>query len=137
MKVRMSDDVRAYLRDEAKYLRQRSPAAARALTAAMRKARQNLANFSELGFAKEGLPVPGMRRLIVGNYLLDYEISGDAVLVLAIGMAAKSRRTSPSTTILISNAVIEPLSRQRGRVEGGGRGSAKFRIPVADGLRWP
>ncbi len=96
MKVRMSDDVRAYLRDEAKYLRQRSPAAARALTAAMRKARQNLANFSELGFAKEGLPVPGMRRLIVGNYLLDYEISGDAVLVLAI---RHGRQKPPDITL--------------------------------------
>src|SRR5271157_4192879 len=84
MKVRMSDDSRAYLRDEAKYLRKRSPAAARALSAAMRKARENLANFGELGFAKEGLPIPGMRRLIVGNYLLDYEISGDVILVVAI-----------------------------------------------------
>ncbi len=65
MKVRMSDDARAYLRDEAKYLRKRSPAAARAVSAAMRKARENLAHFGDLGFAKEGLPIPGMRRLIV------------------------------------------------------------------------
>src|SRR5271166_1851306 len=70
MKVRMSYDARAYLRDEAKYLRKRSPAAARTLTAVMKKARENLANFGELGFTKEGLPIPGMRRLIVGNYLL-------------------------------------------------------------------
>ncbi|HKI13551.1 MAG TPA: type II toxin-antitoxin system RelE/ParE family toxin [Roseiarcus sp.] len=80
----MSDDARAYLRDEAKYLRKRSPAAARAVSAAMRKARENLARFGELGLAKEGLPIPGMRRLIVGNYLLDYEISGDVILVVAI-----------------------------------------------------
>ena len=57
----MSDDARTYLRDEAKYLRKRSPAAAKALMAAMRKARENLAAFGELGFAKEGLPIPGMR----------------------------------------------------------------------------
>lgn len=84
MKVRMSDDARAYLRDEAKYLRKRSPAAARALSAAMRKARENLAHFGELGFTKEGLPIRGMRRLIIGNYLLDCEISDDVILVVAI-----------------------------------------------------
>jgi hypothetical protein len=43
MKVRMSDDARAYLRNEAKYLRERSPAAANALATAMRKARDDLA----------------------------------------------------------------------------------------------
>jgi plasmid stabilization system protein ParE len=58
--------------------------AAKALTAVMRKARENLATFGELGFAKEGLPIPGMRRLIVGNYLLDYEISDGVILVVAI-----------------------------------------------------
>ena len=84
MKVRMSDDARAYLRDEAKYLRKRSPAAARALSAAMRKARENLAHFGELEIAKEGLPIRGMRRLIIGNYLLDCEISDDVILVVAI-----------------------------------------------------
>jgi len=92
MKVRMSYDARAYLRDEAKYLRKRSPAAASALTAVMKKARENLANFGELGFTKEGLPIPGMRRLIVGNYLLDYEISRDVVLVVAI---RHGRQTPP------------------------------------------
>jgi plasmid stabilization system protein ParE len=84
MKVRMSDDARSYLRNEAKYLRKHSPAAAKALTDAMRKARENLTTFGELGFAKEGLPIPGMRRLIVENYLLDYEIVADVILVVTI-----------------------------------------------------
>ena len=92
----MSDDARTYLRDEAKYLRKRSPAAAKALMAAMRKARENLAAFGELGFAKEGLPIPGMRRVIVGNYLLDYEISGDVVLVVAI---RHGRQMPPDMTL--------------------------------------
>jgi plasmid stabilization system protein ParE len=71
----MSANARAYLRDEAKYLRQRSP---------------------ELGFATDGLPIPGMRRLIVGNYLLDYEISGEVVLVVAI----RHGRQTPSELTL-------------------------------------
>ncbi len=58
MKVRMSEDARAYLRDEAKYLWKRSPSAAKALTDAIRKARENLANFVKLGFVKEALPMP-------------------------------------------------------------------------------
>ena len=92
----MSDDARTCLRDEAKYLRKRSPAAAKALTVSMRKARENLATFSELGFAKEGLPIPGMRRVIVGNYLLDYEISGDVVHLVAI---RHGRQMPPEMTV--------------------------------------
>lgn len=50
----------------------------------MNEARANLANFPELGLGSERLPVPGARRLIVGDYVLDYECSNDLVTVLAI-----------------------------------------------------
>jgi hypothetical protein len=37
-----------------------------------------------MGFEKSGLPVPGVRSLVVGTYVLDYEIAGNDLLILAI-----------------------------------------------------
>jgi plasmid stabilization system protein ParE len=76
-KVRLSANARSYLIREAKYLRDRSPAAAAAFVARMRHARQLLANFPELGTGKKGLPHSDMRCLVVGDYLMDYRIRGD------------------------------------------------------------
>jgi len=42
----------------------------------MTEARRNLARFPELGLESERLPVPGSRRLVIGDYLLDYEVIG-------------------------------------------------------------
>ena len=50
----------------------------------MQKARENLATFGEFESPRKGCRSPGMRRLIVGNYLLDYEISGDVIFVVAV-----------------------------------------------------
>lgn len=37
-----------------------------------------------MGFEKEGLPVSGSRSLVVGNYVLDYDLHGEGVYVTAI-----------------------------------------------------
>lgn len=37
-----------------------------------------------MGFQKGGLPIPGARSLVVDTYILDYEITGDALLIMAI-----------------------------------------------------
>jgi hypothetical protein len=50
----------------------------------MREARDNLRRFPLMGFQKGGLPVPGMRSLVVDTYILDYEVNGDELLIAAI-----------------------------------------------------
>jgi plasmid stabilization system protein ParE len=72
------------------------PRRGQALTAAMRKARETLATFDEIGRAVEGLPIPGMRRFVVGNYLLDYEISDHLILVVSIW---RGRRKPPELKV--------------------------------------
>jgi len=84
VKVLLSSSARAYLRKEAQYLRQRSRPAAEAFLARMREARINLQRFPQMGFQKAGLPIPGMRSLIVDAYIIDYEVSADTVLILAV-----------------------------------------------------
>lgn len=84
MRVRLSRAASRFLRDEARYLRDRSPAAAARLLERMGEARRLLADFPSLGsLAEEGL-VPGTRRLVVGDYVLFYEVSGVTVAILAI-----------------------------------------------------
>jgi len=71
VKVRMAGPAKAYLRKEANYLRQYSPRAADAFLQRMREARDNLRRFPLMGFQKGGLPIPGMRSLVVDTYILD------------------------------------------------------------------
>ena len=37
-----------------------------------------------MGFEKAGLPVPGIRSLVVDTYIIDYEISNDTIFIVAI-----------------------------------------------------
>lgn len=83
-KVRLSAQAADYLRAEAHYLRQHSRRAAEAFVMRMQEARANLARFPDIGLGSGRLPVPGARRLIVGDYVLDYELSDDIITVLAI-----------------------------------------------------
>ncbi len=83
-KVRMAGPAKAYLRKEAAYLRQYSPQAAEAFLQRLREAREHLRRFPLMGFEKSGLPIPGVRSLVVGAYVIDYEITGDDLLILAI-----------------------------------------------------
>ncbi len=83
-RVRLAGPARSFLRKEANYLRQYSPQAAEAFLQRMREAREHLHRFPLMGFEKSGLPVPGVRSLIVGAYILDYEIAGSDLLILAI-----------------------------------------------------
>ena len=65
-------------------LRKLNPAAARNLSRQMRNAQRNLAAFDGIGFESEELPIRGMRQLVVGDYLMDYEVAGNEIHVLAI-----------------------------------------------------
>jgi plasmid stabilization system protein ParE len=83
-RVRLSAQAAVYLRAEAHYLRRHSRRAAKAFVLRMQEARTNLARFPDIGVGSARLPVPGARRLIVGDYVLDYDYSDDVVTVLAI-----------------------------------------------------
>ncbi|MBM2713539.1 type II toxin-antitoxin system RelE/ParE family toxin [Mesorhizobium caraganae] len=84
MKVRLSGDARAYLRREAAYLQKHSQKAAKAFVDRMTEARKNLARFPEMGKTFDRLPIPGSHRLVVGDYLLDYDLADEEVVILSI-----------------------------------------------------
>lgn len=84
MRVRLSEEARAFLRTEGEYLRHRSPAAARRLIDRMRQAKTFLGDFPMMGPESDEGPVPGTRQLVVGDYVLTYEISDDLIEILAI-----------------------------------------------------
>jgi plasmid stabilization system protein ParE len=75
MKVRLSLAARTYMRTETAYLRRESPSGAKSFTKRMRKARENIGIFNGIGSESRELPIPipNMRRLIVGDYFMDYE----------------------------------------------------------------
>ena len=83
-KVRLSGNARAFLQREAKYLRERSPSAAETFLARLREAQRNLAQFPEIGRRKEALPMQGAMRLVVGEYILDYDLAADGVAITSI-----------------------------------------------------
>lgn len=89
MKVRLTARARAYLRKEAAYLRQHSRPAAEAFVERIGQARQTLARFPEIGFGPDRLPIPRSHRLVVGEYLIDYDVSVDAVVINSIRHGAQ------------------------------------------------
>jgi plasmid stabilization system protein ParE len=93
-KVRLSDQAKSYLRTEAAYLRHRSQPAADAFLSRMREARRTLGQFPEAGFEKKEITASGIRRYIVGAYLLDYDIRDGDVFIAAIRPAQKPEYTT-------------------------------------------
>ena len=82
-RVLLSPKARAFLLSEAGYLRKHSPRAAERFLERLREARRSLSHFDQLGFSQDALPVPGIRRLIVGDYVLDY-FPGEIIMIVAI-----------------------------------------------------
>ena len=66
---------------ERDYLRRHSTTAFKRLSDRLRQAKRLLSEHPHAGPSKP-LPVPGMRRLVIGDYVLDYEIRGDEVHIL-------------------------------------------------------
>ena len=73
MQVVVSDRVRTFLLSERKYLNQHSPSASARLIHRFRETARLLASYPMAG-SERGLPVPGLRRFVVDDYVLDYEI---------------------------------------------------------------
>lgn len=86
----MSGQARTYLLQERAYfIRKDAESAALAFVARMRKAREMLGQFPEVGFVADNPLVPGSRRLVVDAYYMDYDIGADGIVVTAISPAAK------------------------------------------------
>ena len=83
LKVVVSDRVRKYLAAETNYLRKHSSTAHRHLVQRMREAARLLSEYPLAGTDKV-VPVPGLRRLVVDDYVLDYEVADDEVHILSM-----------------------------------------------------
>jgi plasmid stabilization system protein ParE len=83
-KIRLSKNARIFIQREAKYLRERNQAAAEHFLDRLRQARRNLAQFPRIGHEKTSLPVEGAMRIIVGDYILDYDLDDKGVAITAI-----------------------------------------------------
>lgn len=84
MKVTLSPRAREYVKREAAYLRPHSLRAAQQFLDDLKRLRLTLASFPEMGKTNEELPIPGVRRFVMGSYLVDYEVTTEEVLVFAI-----------------------------------------------------
>lgn len=84
MRVRLSAEAREFLRSEVQYLRERSPAAARRLLDKIAEARKNLGDYPSMGPIAEDELIPGVRRLVVGDYVLSYSAAHDLIEIYAI-----------------------------------------------------
>ena len=84
MKVILSPDATEYVKSEARYLKSRNLRAAQAFIDDLKRLRQQLGRFPEMGRLTEEIPIPGVLRFVMGSYLVDYEVREDAVMIFAI-----------------------------------------------------
>jgi plasmid stabilization system protein ParE len=84
LKITLSPAARETVRAEAYYLRSKSPRAAQQFADDLKRLRQNISRFPEMGRTTEELPVPGVLRFVMGVYLVDYAIRDDEVVIFAI-----------------------------------------------------
>ncbi len=80
-KVVFSARVRDFLRSERHYLDKHSTTAFPRLSDRLKEASRLLSEHPHAGAAKP-LPVRGLRRLVMGDYILDYELRNGEVHVL-------------------------------------------------------
>lgn len=96
MKLVVSPLARDYIKSEASYLRKRSPQAVLHFRDDLRRLQKNLLQFPHIGHEAEDLPLPGIRRFVMGVYLVDYEVRRDEVVILTI---RHGQQKPPSITI--------------------------------------
>ncbi|NTF42216.1 type II toxin-antitoxin system RelE/ParE family toxin [Agrobacterium rhizogenes] len=83
-RIRLSAGARAYIKSEAQYLKDRSPVAALRFLDDLNRLKTNLLLFPQMGFSSSELPIPGVLRFVMGDYLVDYETAGDLIEIRAI-----------------------------------------------------
>lgn len=84
MKITLSPDARHYAISEASYLRARNPSAALRFQNDLKRLARDIDRFPEIGVASPEMTVPGVRRFVMGSYMVDYEIRDDGIIILAI-----------------------------------------------------
>lgn len=84
MRVILSKSAARWLRTEMQYLQQHSPSAARNLAARIADARLLLGAHPEAGPVARSLPIPGSRTLVIGEYLLNYKVEPDRIVLVTI-----------------------------------------------------
>ncbi|WEO67100.1 type II toxin-antitoxin system RelE/ParE family toxin [Rhizobium rhizogenes] len=65
-------------------MKDRSPAAALRFLDDLNRLKTNLLLFPQMGFRSDELPIPGVLRFTMGDYLIDYEIADDLIEIRAI-----------------------------------------------------
>ncbi|MGV1833618.1 type II toxin-antitoxin system RelE/ParE family toxin [Rhizobium rhizogenes] len=65
-------------------MKDRSPAAALRFLDDLNRLKTNLILFPQMGFRSDELPIPGVLRFTMGDYLIDYEIADDLIEIRAI-----------------------------------------------------
>ena len=81
---RLSNEARDFLHNEARHLQTHSSAAARRLLESIREAKRKLSDFPFMGSIDEDYLVPPSRRLVVGEYVLTYDVAGDTESITSI-----------------------------------------------------
>ncbi|MDH4413959.1 MAG: type II toxin-antitoxin system RelE/ParE family toxin [Rhizobium sp.] len=84
MKVVVSPGARAYVAREAGYLRERNRAAGERLLHDFKQFLAALAQFPMMGQDATDLPLRGIRRFVLGDYLIHYEVEATAIVILTI-----------------------------------------------------
>jgi plasmid stabilization system protein ParE len=79
MRIRISKDASAFLRNEQRYLEQFNPRAAETVLTQIRAALRLLAEYPHAGSPHAALP--DRRRFVSGNYVIDYRLDGRFLLV--------------------------------------------------------
>jgi plasmid stabilization system protein ParE len=87
--VRLSSSASAYVKSEAAYLRARSIPAAQRFLDHLKQLKRNLTEYPHMGHVSQDALVPGVLRFAMAEYLIDYEIVGDCVHLLAIRHSAQ------------------------------------------------
>ncbi len=70
--------------NETSYLRGRNPSSARGFSQRVKRARETLATFAEVGNTTHGLQVAGGLTLVIGDDLFDYMREDGIVTIIAI-----------------------------------------------------
>ena len=83
-RITLSAAARAYVNAEAGYLKARSATAAARFRAALNGLKRNLADFPSLGHPNTEMTISGVYRFVMDDYLVDYEVVGEVVNIIAI-----------------------------------------------------
>jgi plasmid stabilization system protein ParE len=81
-KVVFSKAAAAEISEETRYLRDRSPAAAKAFRKAISEAKRILGQYPKVGAANDFVGVPGERKFVTGGYVVAYDLDDDGRVVI-------------------------------------------------------